>query len=119
VFIYKNSTLETEREIRVSLQQIYGIGWYKSIVACAKLGFSYPLNLNILNFYNLQALTTILDFITLLEVRIKRFIYLNIKKEFDISSYRGIRHKDGLPVRGQRTRTNAQTKKRYKLIFDV
>jgi small subunit ribosomal protein S13 len=51
----------------------------------------------------------------LLEVRIKRFIYQNIKKSFDINSYRGIRHKDSLPVRGQRSRTNAKTKKKVKI----
>lgn len=45
-------------------------------------------------------------------------IYQNIKKKYDISSYTGIRHKDSLPVRGQRTRTNASTRKRYKIILN-
>lgn len=49
-------------------------------------------------------------------MRIRRTIEQNIKKHFIIKSYIGIRHKDRLPVRGQRTRTNASTKKRYKLI---
>lgn len=57
-----------------------------------------------------------LDHYTWLEVRIRRNIEQHIKNHFIINSYIGIRHKDRLPVRGQRTRTNARTKKRYKLI---
>jgi len=51
-------------------------------------------------------------------VRIKRVIYQNLKKAYENNSYKGLRHKDGLPVRGQRTRTNATTKKRYKFILN-
>jgi len=53
-----------------------------------------------------------------LEVRIKRVIHQNLKRAYEINSYKGLRHKDGLPVRGQRTRTNASTKKRYKIILN-
>ena len=114
-FLYRQQSLITHREIRSSLQGIYGIGWYKSIYISARLGLAYPFKFSNSNYYNMQLLSYVLDFFTLLEVRIKRFIYQNIKKSFDIGSYKGIRHKDSLPVRGQRSRTNAKTKKRIKI----
>jgi len=105
-------------EIRAALQLIYGIGWYKSLIICSKIGLSYPFLFKYLNMYNKSLLIFILDFYTWLEVRIKRLVYQNIKKYYDIMSYRGIRHKDSLPVRGQRTRSNARTKKRYKILLN-
>ena len=118
MFIYKNYELKIDKEIRSTLQQIYGIGWYKSILICSKMGLSYPFLFKSLNSYNKQLLSFILDFYTWLEVRIKRVMYQNIKRYFDISSYLGIRHKDRLPVRGQRTRSNARTKKSFKYLYD-
>lgn len=118
MFIYKQYNLEINKEIRSSLQSIYGIGWYKSILICSKIGLSYPFILSNLNAYNRHLLSFVLDFYTWLEVRIRRVIYQNIKKYYEISSYVGIRHKDNLPVRGQRTRTNASTKKRHKIILN-
>lgn len=51
-------------------------------------------------------------------MRIKHFIFQNIKKLFELNTYKGLRHKDSLPSRGQRSRTNASTKKKIKYIFD-
>jgi small subunit ribosomal protein S13 len=118
MFVYKQYNLNLNKEIRSSLQLIYGIGWYKSILICSKMGLAYPFLFKNLNSYNKHLLSFILDFYTWLEVRIKRIIYQNIKKYFDIESYVGIRHKDRLPVRGQRTRTNAKTKKRFKYLLN-
>lgn len=118
MFVYKQYTLNTNREIRSSLQFIYGIGWYKSNLICSKMGLSYPFLFKKLNNYNMQLLSFILDFYSWLEVRIKHYIFQNIKKNFDIKSYRGLRHQDSLPVRGQRTRTNASTRKKYKIILN-
>lgn len=118
MFLYKQYNLNITKEIRSALQFIYGIGWYKSMLICTKLGLSYPFLLKNLNLYNKGLLIFILDFYTWLEVRIKRIIYQNIKQYYDILSYKGIRHKDSLPVRGQRTRSNARTRKRYKISFN-
>jgi len=118
MFLYKQYNLDENKEIRSALQFIYGVGWYKSLFICSKIGLSYPFLLKYLNFYYKNLLIFILDFYTWLEVRIKRYIYQNIKKHYDIMSYKGIRHKDSLPVRGQRTRSNARTKKRYKIILN-
>jgi small subunit ribosomal protein S13 len=112
MFIYKQYNLDLNKEIRASLQFIYGIGWYKAIIISSKLGLSYPFLFKHLNIYNKKLLSFILDFYTWLEIRIKRLIYKNIKHHYDINSYIGLRHKDSLPVRGQRTRTNARTKKK-------
>jgi len=114
MFLYKNNNLNMNKEIRASLQSIFGIGWYKSIIITSKIGLSYPYVFKYLNTYNQQTLSFILDHFTWLEIRIKRFIAQNIKHHYDISSYKGLRHKDSLPVRGQRTRSNARTKKNIK-----
>ena len=119
MFTYKQYNLVLKKDIRLSLQLIYGIGWLKSIYISSKLGFAYPFSLNNINLYNYSILAFILDFFTWLEVRIKRIIFQNIKNLYKIESYKGIRHKDSLPTRGQRTRTNASTKKRYKIILDI
>lgn len=118
MFIYKQVTLNNNREVRLSLQAIFGIGWYKSNIVSVKMGLSFPFLFKNLNNYNLQILSYILDFYTWLEIRIKHYIFQNIKRLFEINSYKGFRHKDSLPVRGQRTRTNASTKKKIKYIFN-
>jgi len=119
MFTYKQYNLNIKREVRSSLQSIYGVGWLKAVYVCAQLGFAWPFSLSNSNLYNYSVLAFMLDFFTWLEVRIKRIIFLNIKNLYKIESYKGIRHKDSLPTRGQRTRTNASTKKRYKIILDV
>jgi len=118
MFIYKQYNLNINREVRLSLQSIYGIGWYKSTIISTKMGLSFPFIFKNLNNYNLQLLSYILDYYTWLEIRIKHYIFQNIKKLFEINAYKGLRHKDSLPTRGQRTRTNACTKKKIKLLFN-
>ncbi len=101
MFIYKQFTLNVNREVRLSLQLIYGIGWYKSNLISIQLGLSFPFLFKNLNNYNLQLLSFILDYYTWLEIRIKHYIYQNIKKLYEINAYKGVRHKDSLPTRGQ------------------
>ena len=102
--------------IVIGLQHIYGIGKHKAFCICARLGLSFPFLMHNLNNYYFMLLSFILDFFSWLEVRIRRIYTLNIKKLVDINTYKGLRHKDKLPVRGQRTRTNAKTKKRIKTV---
>jgi|SRR3954468_15949052 small subunit ribosomal protein S13 len=118
MFSYKQYNFSEKREIRSTLQLIYGLGWQKAIFICSRLGLSYPYSFSRVNMYNYLLLSYVLDFFTWLEVRIKRFIFQNIKNLYIIECYKGLRHKDSLPVRGQRTRTNACTKKRYKIILN-
>ena len=118
MFVYKQDTLNVNRELRCSLQKIYGIGWYKAGLVGSKMGLSFPFLFKNLNSYNLQLLSFILDFYTWLDSRIKHFVSHNIRKLVEINAYKGLRHKDSLPVRGQRTRTNASTKKKIKINFN-
>jgi len=112
MFLYRQTDLIMNKEIRNSLISLYGVGYYKAILISSKIGFSYPYNLNLLNIYNFNVLIFVLDNLTWLENRIKREIDLNIKRLIEIQTLKGARHKDRLPVYGQRTRTNARTQKR-------
>jgi SSU ribosomal protein S13P len=69
-----------------------------------------------LNAYYFNLLTYLLRHLVISQTRISRFIQLNIKTLMDIHSYRGLRHKLFLPVRGQRTRSNARTRKKLRFV---
>ena len=112
MFLFKQRYLKENVEIRNSLKEIYGIGSFKSMYICIKLGLGYPYSIDNLNFYNYFLLISLLEELTWLEVRIKRVISENIKNLFKINCYKGFRHRDSLPCRGQRTRTNAKSCKR-------
>jgi len=119
MFLYKQVYLSINKEIRNSLTDIYGIGRYKAMVISTKIGFSFPFSINNLNYYYFKFLTCILDGFTWLEMRIKRVINTNVTNLIEINCYKGIRHRDRLPCRGQRTRTNASTmKNRYPLNLE-
>jgi ribosomal protein S13 len=64
MFVYKQYTLDTNKEVRSSLQMIYGIGFYKSNLIGIKLGLSFPFIFKNLNIYNLQLLSYVLDYYT-------------------------------------------------------
>jgi len=116
MFAYKQVILPNLSEIRMALQHIYGIGKYKAFSICARLGLGFPFTLNNLNNYYSMFLFFVLDYYSWLEARIKRIYKQNIIFLVELNSYKGIRHKDNLPVRGQRTRTNSKTTKKKKKI---
>lgn len=111
MFLFREVILSEKNEIRVSLKQIYGVGWYKSNLIINKLGLSYPFFGFNLNLYNINVILYLLKGLILSDVRIKRVIENNITRLININSYKGSRHKLLLPVRGQRTRTNAGTQR--------
>ncbi len=117
MYIYKKVYLPINKELRCSLRKIKGVGLYKSNLIAIKIGFGFPFFINKLNkfFYNL--IEEVLNTCTWLEIRLKRNVNTHIKELIAINCYRGFRHKSGLPVRGQRTRTNASTQKRKKRLF--
>lgn len=116
MFLFREISLSEKNEIRVSLQHIYGVGWHKSNLIINKLGISYPYFGTQLNLYNINLILYLLKGLVLSDARIKRVIENNITRLITIESYKGFRHKLTLPVRGQRTRTNAGTQrsKRFK-----
>lgn len=117
MFLFREITLSEKNEIRVSLKQIYGVGWFKSNLILNKLGLAYPFFGTNLNYYNINIILYLLKGLVLSDARIKRVIENNITRLINIDSYKGSRHKLTLPVRGQRTRTNAGTQ-RSKRIRD-
>lgn len=116
MFLFRETVLSEQYEIRSALKQVYGVGWRKSNFIANKLGLIYPFWGYNLNSYNVNVILFLLKGLVLSDARIKRVIENNIAKLVTIKSYRGWRHSLTLPVRGQRTRTNAGTQrsKRYR-----
>lgn len=111
MLLYREQYLRLNREIRNSLQVLYGVGLYKSLIITTRMGLAYPFCINHLNLYTFTLLSTLLEGWTWLEIRIKREIKQKIRILIESGSYKGKRHLEGLPCRGQRTRTNASKRK--------
>lgn len=117
MFLFRNVTFDENRELRVALKQVYGMGWKKSKLISFKSGISYPNFFANINYYNYAFIFILLKRSVISEVRIKRRLQLSISKLVDLQTYRGMRHKFGLPVHGQRTRTNANTQRSRREFF--
>ena len=104
-------TIPSEKQVLVALTYIYGIGpkFASNILAAAKV--EPTTRVKDLTEAEEHRLRDIIDTDYTVEGDLQRLVTNNIKRLKDISSYRGLRHKNGLPVRGQRTRTNAKTRK--------
>ena len=104
-------TIPTEKQVQISLTYVYGIGpaHSKAILAATKV--DPTTRVKDLTEAELDALRTEIDKNYTVEGDLQRIVGGNIKRLKDIQSYRGTRHKQGLPVRGQRTRTNGRTKR--------
>lgn len=94
----------------VALRSIYGIGRTNANSICAATGINPATKIKDLTEAELEALRTEIGNLKV-EGDLRREIAMNIKRLTDLGSYRGIRHRRGLPVRGQRTKTNARTRK--------
>lgn len=94
----------------VSLTEIYGIGSTSARKICADTGIDPSVQIKDLNEEELDKLRTEVARYTI-EGDLRREVSMNIKRLKDLGCYRGIRHRRGLPVRGQRTNTNARTRK--------
>jgi len=104
-------TIPAEKQVHIALTYIYGIGKKHSrdILAAAKL--EPTTRVKDLTEAEEQRLRDVIDTDYTVEGDLQRQVTNNIKRLKDVASYRGLRHKAGLPVRGQRTRTNARTRK--------
>ena len=100
-----------EKKIFVSLQYIYGIGETTANRILQKAGIKRDVRSKDLTEDEVSRIATIIQKDYRTEGNLRREVGVNIKRLMDIQSYRGSRHKKGLPVRGQRTRTNARTRK--------
>ena len=100
-----------EKKIYVSLSYIYGIGQPTAVKICQQAGISPDVRAKNLTEEEVSKITGIIQKEYRTEGNLRREVSMNIKRLMDIQSYRGSRHKKSLPVRGQRTRTNARTRK--------
>jgi small subunit ribosomal protein S13 len=111
------NNLPNKKSIYIALTCIYGIGRASSKKVLNQLGIDENIKVSDLTETNISNLRDILETDQYkLEGDLKRLISLNIKRLIDINSFRGRRHLKGLPVRGQRTRTNNRTSRRQSLF---
>ena len=99
------------KHLDVALTYIYGIGITSAQKICAATGVDPQKRANDLTSDEVNKLRTVIESDYKVEGRLRTEVSLNIKRLMDIGCYRGIRHRRGLPVRGQRTKTNARTRK--------
>ena len=100
-----------EKKTIYSLQYLYGVGPRIARELCHKAGVDPMSNARDLHEDELARMASLLDKDYVVEGQLRRQVAQNISRLKDIASYRGLRHRRGLPVRGQRTRTNARTRK--------
>ena len=103
--------LPKEKRVEVALTYIYGIGRTLAKTICKKAGFAHSMRTKDLNDEHIATLRSIIEKDYKVEGDLRREVGLSIKRLMDLSCYRGLRHKKGLPVRGQSTRQNARTRK--------
>ncbi len=102
--------LPAQKHVWVGLQSIYGIGRTTAQKICDTAGIPYSKKIKDLSDTDLEKIREEVGRLTI-EGDLRREISINIKRLMDLGCYRGFRHRRGLPVRGQRTRTNARTRK--------
>jgi small subunit ribosomal protein S13 len=106
--------IPNEKPTYISLQYLYGIGEQKAFEICFTLDLNPRLRARELTDDDLARISVLLDKEYIVEGQLRRVIQQNIGRLKDIQSYRGYRHRRSLPCRGQRTRTNARTRKGIK-----
>ena len=103
--------LPREKRIEIGLTYIYGIGLESSRIILAKTGVDPDIRVKDLTESDLGKLREYIDHNYKVEGDLRREVSLNIKRLMEIGCYRGVRHRKGLPVRGQSTKQNARTRK--------
>jgi small subunit ribosomal protein S13 len=103
--------IPTNKRVEVALTYIHGIGPTSARKICAKMAFPVARRVNELTESEVLQLRELIDSEFTVEGDLRRQVAMNIKRLMDLACYRGLRHRKGLPVRGQRTHTNARTRK--------
>jgi len=103
--------LPREKRVEIGLTYIYGIGRPSSIRILKEAGISLDTRVRDLTDDEVIKIRNVMETTQMVEGDLRREIALNIKRLVEIGCYRGVRHRKSLPVRGQRTRTNARTRK--------
>ena len=103
--------LPKDKKVEIGLTYIYGIGRHAAQSILEKAGIDMNLRIRDLTDADVNKIRGVIERDHKVEGALRTEVAMNIKRLMDIGSYRGIRHRRGLPVRGQRTHTNARTKK--------
>ena len=102
--------IPNHQHAEIALQAIYGIGRSRARQICDAAGINISTKIKDLSDADMEKLRDAVGTFTV-EGDLRREVSMNIKRLMDLGCYRGVRHRRGLPVRGQRTRTNARTRK--------
>jgi small subunit ribosomal protein S13 len=103
--------IPTQKRVEVALTYIHGIGRTIARQICSQLEIPEARRVNELSDQDVMRLRELIDRDYQVEGDLRREVAMNIKRLMDLGSYRGLRHRRGLPVHGQRTHTNARTRK--------
>jgi small subunit ribosomal protein S13 len=103
--------IPTQKRVEVALTYIFGIGQTRAKEICAKLAIPMARRVHQLTDDEVLKIRELIDRDFVVEGDLRREQAMNIKRLMDLGCYRGLRHRKGLPVRGQRTHTNARTRK--------
>ena len=103
--------LPREKRVEIGLTYVYGIGHSSAVRILNEAGVSLDTRVRDLTDEEVAKIRDVIDRTQTVEGDLRREVALNIKRLIEIGCYRGIRHRKGLPVRGQRTKTNARTRK--------
>ncbi len=103
--------IPTNKRVEIALQYIHGIGPRVAKEICSKVSIPAERRVNELTDAEIIQIREVIDRDYMVEGDLRREVAMNIKRLMDLGVYRGLRHRRGLPVRGQRTHTNARTRK--------
>jgi small subunit ribosomal protein S13 len=103
--------IPTAKRVEIALRYIHGIGPAMAKEICAKVGIEPERRVHQLSDAEVLRIREAIDADYVVEGDLRREVAMNVKRLMDLGCYRGLRHRRGLPVRGQRTHTNARTRK--------
>ncbi len=103
--------IPAQKRVEIALRYIYGIGPLRSKEICTKVGIPTERRVSELTDDEIFRIREVIDADYKVEGDLRRDVSMNIKRLMDLGCYRGLRHRKSLPVRGQRTHTNARTRK--------
>ena len=103
--------LPRDKRVEIGLTYIYGIGRTSATRILTEAGVNPDIRCRDLTDDDVKKISAVIDETMMVEGDLRREVSMNIKRLIDLGTYRGLRHRRGLPVRGQRTKTNARTRK--------
>ncbi len=116
MYIFKEVKFSSKGLLASNFSRVYGLGYSKTFYLLGKLGFNRLAWVKALNLYRFNSVVFFLKKFYMTENVLKRSVSTNIQKKINLNTYAGFRHISNLPIRGQRTHTNAKTSRSRKLL---